>query len=375
MFILIRLKRKKLIFGLIAFLALGGLGAYFWNTPTEVPVILIDENSKSIFNIRVQEIFDIRNKALLEGNKEILKSLYNRKVRNGVWAYEHDIKKMKYLHSWSIKQGVIFEDINSQVIVRGGRDKGEVTTLNLLVSTEYIYSYKDQPRKYNFFRIGTYHTLDLMEKDDRWIIKKEWYADPFADSLNLNNIKDNELREIIMSKEARDLSDLNERRVNAIAYVDKYSGAANLPEYGFQYNYDYRNYNPLGGDCTNFASQMLYEGGGFRKTGAWNYNRGGATKAWVNAHAFNSFMLGSGRASLIARGSYEDVLKRSYKLLPGDYVAYEKKGRVKHISVVSGLDSKGYPLVNSHNADRHRVPWDLGWSDRGVKFQLIRVHY
>ncbi|MDK2919909.1 MAG: hypothetical protein PWQ37_2642 [Candidatus Petromonas sp.] len=86
-------------------------------------------------------------------------------------------------------------------------------------------------------------------------------------------------------------------------------------------------------------------------------------------------MLYSGRASKIAYGTYEQVYKASYKLLPGDFIAYEKNGKVTHISVVTGADSKGYTYVHSHNTDRYRVPWDLGWSDKGIKFWLVRVHY
>ncbi|NLV63999.1 MAG: amidase domain-containing protein, partial [Clostridiaceae bacterium] len=79
--------------------------------------------------------------------------------------------------------------------------------------------------------------------------------------------------------------------------------------------------------------------------------------------------------SLIVHGTYDKVLKLSYKLLPGDIVGYEKKGKVVHISVVTGADSRGYSLVNCHNTDRFKVPWDLGWSDKGIKFWLIRVNY
>ncbi|MGO0943805.1 amidase domain-containing protein, partial [Clostridioides difficile] len=41
-----------------------------------------------------------------------------------------------------------------------------------------------------------------------------------------------------------------------------------------------------------------------------------------------------------------------------------KKGRITHVSTVTGLDSRGYPLVTCHNTDRMLVPWDLGWSDK-----------
>ena len=91
--------------------------------------------------------------------------------------------------------------------------------------------------------------------------------------------------------------------------------------------------------------------------------------------ALKDFMLYSGRASLLAYGSYSEVLKASYKLLPGDIVAYWKKGKVVHVAVVTGADSRGYALVNCHNTDRYRVPWDLGWSDSRIRFYLLRAHY
>jgi hypothetical protein len=86
-------------------------------------------------------------------------------------------------------------------------------------------------------------------------------------------------------------------------------------------------------------------------------------------------MVNSGRASVVAYGTYDKVYKSAYKLEPGDFIAYEKKGDVTHISVVSGADSKGYTLVTCHNTDRNKVPWDLGWSNRGIKFWLVRVNY
>ena len=39
-------------------------------------------------------------------------------------------------------------------------------------------------------------------------------------------------------------------------------------------------------------------------------------------------------------------------MIPGDIVAYEKGGRITHVSTVTGVDSRGYPLVTCHNTDR-----------------------
>lgn len=118
----------------------------------------------------------------------------------------------------------------------------------------------------------------------------------------------------------------------------------------------------------------MYEGGGFKKNSVWNYDKGGNI-VWIKAYNLTHYLLNSGRASRIAVGNFENVYKAAYKLQPGDIVAYEEKGDIKHVSVVSGYDSKGYPLVNCHNIDRYRVPWDLGWNNEGVKYWLVRVHY
>jgi len=330
--------------------------------------------SKEEFAVLIQYLFDVRNRAFLEQDEEALKSLYKTDTKYGTWAYEHQAKKMKYLVNWADKQGVEFTKMKTKTVVNWVKAKGSGVTANLTCSTEYRYVYQNEPHKENMLRIGTYHSIDLVPIGDEWLITREWYTDPFADSLSLENIKVEENREFIMSHEPRDFSNLNERRIKAVEYADKYCGAAADEKYGFSYNKKYKNYNSLGGDCTNFASQILHEGGGFRKTSAWNYDKDGS-KAWVNAQAFKDYMLYSGRASLIAHGTYDKVFKASYKLLPGDFIAYERKGKVVHISVVTGADSKGYTLVNSHNTDRYRVPWDLGWSDKNIKFWLVRVHY
>ncbi|GAB6098569.1 amidase domain-containing protein [Halanaerocella petrolearia] len=374
MFIFIRLSRRVVLI-VTVFLIIFGLSVYFWGFSTEDTTVLIEETSDDMLEVEIKKIFDIRNKALLEEDTDALESLYDKEVKTGIWAYEHEIKKMKYLHNWSEKQGVKFTEIDSQVIVKRIEEKEDGFSVNLTVSTEYQYVYQDSPEKNNSFRLGTYHVVKLISQEEGLVITKEWYRDPFADSLNLDEIKDQEIKQLILSNEPKDLSNLNKKRVKALEYVDKYCGAASPPKYGFKYNSEYKNYNYQGGDCANFASQMLYEGGGFNKNGIWNYRKGRGSKAWVNAQAFNRYMLDSGRASLISRGTYSKVLKNSYKLLPGDYIAYQKKGKVVHVSIVTGVDSKGYILVNCHNSDRHRVPWDLGWSNKGIRFWLVRVHY
>lgn len=375
MIILIRPHKRMVLLLVVACLILCGSGFYLWNQVTKTPAVPVDNDLQEMLTTKVQQIFKIRNKALLKRNADGLENLYNTEVKTGRWAYEHELKRMKYLHKWSVKQGVDFKAIDSQITVKRITEKEDGFSVTLSVSTEYQYAYEDSAETNNSFRTGTYHVLSLMSQQEGLAITKEWYRDPFADSLNLDKIKNQQVKQSILSHKPKNLAGLSHKRVEAVKYVDQYSGAASPPKYGSKYNSNYKNYNYQGGDCANFASQMLYEGGGFRKNRTWNYKQRTGSKAWVNAHAFNRYMLNSGRASLVARGTYDEVLKSSYKLLPGDYIAYEKNGGVAHISIVTGIDSKGYILVNSHNADRHRVPWDLGWSNKGIKFWLARVNY
>lgn len=363
---------KKSNFIFICFIILACILGAIALIPKAITTLSNSEDAKAA----IEQIFIAKSKAMLEGDLESMDSIYGKNSKLGVWAFEHEEKKIKYLQNWSAKQGVKFTNITPTVVIR--RVKSSSTdsyNINLLASTEYKYIYENSPEEENSFRIGTYHSITLKNLDGNWFITKEWYTDPFADSLNLENLKVDSISEYILSQPARDFSSLPKRRLDAVEYAYKYSGAANEPQNGFTYNKKYGDFNPQGGDCANFASQILFEGGKFKKTSAWNFAKGTGNKAWLNAQGFKDYMVGSGRASVIAHGSYEKVYKASYKLRPGDFVAYEKNGKITHISTVTDADSKGYALVNCHNTDRHRVPWDLGWSNKNIKFWLVSVHY
>ncbi|TCO76508.1 amidase domain-containing protein [Marinisporobacter balticus] len=368
MVLFVTIKKKQLLFIILGIVIICALLISFWYYTPLVSTVFVEEK----FSQEIQKIFNERSESILNKDMKSLGNLYEQSKKYGIWAYEHELKKMKYLHSWSDKQGIKFTDIDSKAMIKWVKDKGDLITINLMVCSEYKYHYENNPEKVNFFRIGTYHSLDIKEKGEGWVIVREWYTDPFADSMHIDEMKSEEIKEYVLSQSSRDFSNMIERRKNALAYADEYCGGAGDKKY--TYNKKYKNYNPQGGDCANFASQILYEGGKFRKNHSWNYGKG-ATKAWVNAHGFKDYMVYSGRASVVAHGTYDKIYKAAYKLSPGDFVAYEKKGKVTHISVVTGADSKGYTLVNSHNTDRYRVPWDLGWNDKGVKFWLVHVHF
>lgn len=335
-----------------------------------------DDQLKEAFHVLLNDLFSERNKSILSGDSDGLKVFYDLNKKVSLWAYESENKKIAYLKNWSEKQGVTFSNIDSLLKVRKVKEKEPgVYGIICSVTTEFTYNYIDTEDTPNKFRLGTSHYINLKKDTDRYVITKEWYTDPFADSLDLNNIKkSDDMKSYILSRTCPEL-DLNDKLKNALDYAHKYCGVSYDEDFNFKYNKKYTNFNPQGGDCANFASQILHEGAGFKKNKIWNYQGRDGSKAWVNAQAFKNYMVNSGRASYIAKGTYEEIYRASYNLKPGDFVAYEKNGKITHVSTVTGLDSKGYPLVTCHNTDRLLVPYDLGFSNSNIKFHLIHVHY
>jgi hypothetical protein len=317
----------------------------------------------------------MRNECILNQNTDTLKTIFLTDEKNGRWAYEFEVQRAKYLNNWAAKQGAKVTNISSEIIIKSTKKVGRGYSFYVMTSCEYTYVYQDDPETKNTFRLGAHHSVDLIpaEAKDKWVISREWYDDPLLDTINMDNVT-NEMTTYITSHPPIDVSGISAARIAAVQYADTYCGAASDGQNNFSYNSDYTNYNALGGDCANFASQVLLTGG-FKKNGTWNYAGGKGSRAWVNAQALKNYLLYSGRASLLASGSYKDVYQYAYSLRPGDIVAYVKKGKVTHVSVVTGADSKGYPLVSCHNLDRNRVPWDIGWSGDKIKFFLLNVSY
>lgn len=321
-------------------------------------------------------LFEKRDSILLSGNTGELESMYLTKERNSFWAYELELRRAEYLKDWAARQGAVFTNIESKVIIKRTKRVGRGYAFYVVISTGYTYHYEDTPEKENFFRIGTYHSLDLIpaSTEGQWLVSREWYLDPFQDSLNHEAFEGDEVKQFVLSQTERDFSEISELRKKAVLYADKWSGVASDGENDYKYNPDYPNYNGRGGDCSNYVSQILHEGG-FKTGGGWNYSSDSASHSWCNASGLAGYLLWSGRGYTIIKGTYSQVYKEAYKLIPGDVVAYQEKGKIVHTAFVVGADSKGYPLVDTHTTDRYHVPWDLGWNDSDIKFILIKMNY
>lgn len=340
----------------------------------------------------IERIYKYRSSSFVTHDVSKMWSFYDTSKNTGKWSLEHEIKRIRYLKSWANERKIKFTNVDSWVNIKRIRQNGEKINVFLDETYKFDYVYEGAEEEVNSFGIGIRHTLKLIKRNGNYLISTDWYTDCFEDALESNTGAD---EDIILGRDEDTFlkNSITKKRYynreKAVEYADKYCGTAWGGGNDHKYNKRYLDFTGIGGDCTNFTSQVLgdKEGGGLPFDYTWRYNyskysRGEGTRAWVNADGLKDYILYSGKGSLIVKGTYKGICKNASnyyegaigKINPGDLVSYEKKGSIDHFAIVTGRDSKGYPLVNSHTTDRYHVPWDLGWSDKGIKFLLIHIN-
>lgn len=355
----------------------------------------------------LHDIFDARAAAIVKGDPSTVRPLYETGgPASARKALEHEERKLRYVQAWASKRKVTITGADTHLQVKSvalGRN-----TASAVVWQSLNVKYRPPGRPAasdNLFGIRTRHNITLARKGARWLVRADDYTDPLgedtlapevapaaslepADSVDFvyppGDHPTAPLEGAAARPGGRARSQLYNRR-GAVAYADRYCGVKTGPGREFGYNPAYHDYTDMGGDCTNFVSQVLGDSkaGALPHDSAWHYDytsSKGGSRAWVETDAFAAHLTGSGTARLLARGSFRDVQAPTPgfprgalgELEPGDIIAYEEKGEIQHFAVVTAKDASGYLLVNTHTADRHRVPWDLGW-DRNTIFWIFKI--
>lgn len=327
----------------------------------------------------LSQLFKDRNNYLVNRLQESVEKHYTLTDSGSRYAFQMELKRSKYINLWAEKRGLRLIAAEPNIRITRLKKEGNLARVSLVQSAKISYDYKALSLPSQSFGVGTRHALTLKKENDKWIVKKEWYLDPLEENPDL--IPDSP--STFPHPSAAKYTIQGKGRYNregAVAYANKYAGLAWGAGNNNRYNHKYRDYTPLGGDCTNFTSQVLgdaKEGGGLRMTSIWR----SGSRAWVQTDAFERFLRYSGYGRLIAKGNFVEITRPSEKhpdgaiakLLPGDVIGYMLDGDTDHFSVVVGQDANGYPLVNSHTADRYRVPFDLGW-DKNTKYLLFHIN-
>lgn len=136
-------------------------------------------------------------------------------------------------------------------------------------------------------------------------------------------------------------------RTAAVEYAKKWS---------LKRNPDYFNFDGIGGDCTNFASQCLYAGSGVmnytRDTGWYYINSNNRAAAWSGAQYFFNFMTSnSGVGPTALRVDINE-------LEAGDFIQLYNGTEFYHTLIVTGF-SGNEPLICAHTRDAYMMPLKL----------------
>ncbi|WP_035106270.1 amidase domain-containing protein [Desulfovirgula thermocuniculi] len=344
----------------------------------------------------LNEIFGFRARALLTGAPPPLDKYYDTDTRLGRWALAHEQGKVSYVQAWAAKRGVRFVEANAALRVPWWRWEKDAAELLVHHSLQLGYVYPGDAQ-INRFGIGTRHWMKLVKKDGRWLIQQDFYLDGLGDDSLAEKPTPADGPALVQpvsgaegegrEKKAPGTGPKVFDREGAVRYADKYAGLAWGAGNDHRYNSRYRDLNDRGGDCTNFVSQCLgdrEEGGRLPMDGTWYYRYdrqgGSGSRAWVQTEAFARWLLYSGRARRIARGTFAQVNQPTAafprgavrELQKGDLIGYEEKGHIEHFAIVVGADSGGYPVVNAHTVDRYHCPWDIGW-DKSTVFHLFKI--
>lgn len=144
-----------------------------------------------------------------------------------------------------------------------------------------------------------------------------------------------------------------------IKEYDRKSAVEYAERWALKRNPDYYNYNDIGGDCTNFASQCVFAGAGvmnYAPTLGWYYISANKRSAgWTGVKYFYNFLTGNAKGIGNGAGPFaEDVAADKIEI--GDIIQLGSSDRgFYHSPVVVGF-SNGVPLVAAHSYDAYGRP-------------------
>lgn len=124
--------------------------------------------------------------------------------------------------------------------------------------------------------------------------------------------------------------------------------------WAYKRNPEYLDFENLGGDCTNFASQCIFAGSGimnYEKTFGWYYNSSyERSPSWTGVEYLYNFLVSNKGA-----GPYAIEADR-FSVMPGDIVQLgNENGRFYHTPVITAAHN-GQLYVAAHTFDTYMRP-------------------
>lgn len=157
----------------------------------------------------------------------------------------------------------------------------------------------------------------------------------------------------------------------ALRQYDRQAAVAYAKKWAYARNPAFYNFDRLGGDCTNFASQCIYAGAGVMNLTpvvGWFYkNANDRTASWTGVEYLYKFLTGNGGAGPFA----EETEKKDLEI--GDVVQLGRaNGDFYHSPVVTGF-FRGQPLVSAHTYDTYNKPLSSYLFERARYLHILGV--
>lgn len=141
------------------------------------------------------------------------------------------------------------------------------------------------------------------------------------------------------------MKNINYNRQKAVAYAEKWA---------YKRNPQYLDFENIGGDCTNFASQCIYAGCGimnYTKTYGWYYiSPNDRAPAWTGVSYLYNFLTQNKGV-----GPYAEEMSLSYAEI-GDIIQLGNVGGVFYHSPVVVAVESGNIYVAAHSFDAYMRP-------------------
>lgn len=141
---------------------------------------------------------------------------------------------------------------------------------------------------------------------------------------------------------------------------DRNAAVAYAKQWAFSRNPKYYDFTPVGGDCTNYASQCLFAGSGvmnYTPDIGWYYRSSdNRSAAWTGVEFFYRFLINNAKKEIgSGAGPFAEEVPVE-RLEIGDFVQLGREtGDFYHTPVVVGF-SRGVPLVAAHTYDAFAKP-------------------
>ncbi len=136
-------------------------------------------------------------------------------------------------------------------------------------------------------------------------------------------------------------------------YYNRQAAVEYAERWAFKRNEKYYNFDGIGGDCTNFASQCLFAGTGvmnYEKDVGWYYvSPDDRAAAWTEANYFRRFMVNNTGVGPFGNSAPIESLEE------GDFINLHNGTLFYHTLIVVGF-SNGEPLVAAHTNDAYMRP-------------------